>query len=96
MKNILLLIATALALSACNGEVTDFVKGAVPPNLNVPEEPVISSPPGPSAVKVSPGQMRASAVNAAAVANVTPTNQLMKSADISARVGISRNRVSNQ
>ena len=96
MKNVLILLTAALALSACNGEVTDFVKGAIPPNLNVPTEPVVASPPGPSAIKVSPGQMRASTTNGAAVANVTPTNQLMKSGDISARVGISRNRVSNQ
>jgi hypothetical protein len=98
MKNALRiqLVICALLLSACNGQVTDFVKGAIPDVALPGGGPSTSSPPGPSTVKVSPGQMRASATNGSVVANVTATNQVLKSADISAKVGISRNRVSTQ
>ena len=99
MKNLIVLTITlstwALFLSGCNAEVTEFVKGARPGNtIDSPDAGVISS--GPTAIKVSPGQLKATSAGAALVGNVTPTNTFMSSPGASARVGISRSRTSQQ
>lgn len=91
VTQILMVLAAPLALGACNKSVTDYVK-AVRPIFQTPQP----APNTDGTLKVSPGQMRASTTNGAVLANVTPTNQLLSSGDVSVRVGISRGRSAPQ
>ncbi len=86
-------LSGTFALAGCNASVTDFVKSATPSNIiNPPVVAVVSN--GPMALKVSPGQMKASATNGAVLGNVSPTNMILRSSDVTARVAISRSRTS--
>lgn len=81
-----------IVLSGCNSKVQDFVRGVKPelPTTDVPQEPNANV----GGMKVSPGQMRAASSDTAVVANATTTNRVLSSSDVSARVSISRTRVS--
>lgn len=89
---LLLGLSLATSLAGCNASVTDFVKGAVPGGANQPDAPLPAN--GPTQLKISPGQMRATGPGASMVGNVTPTQQFMTSPQVSARLGISRSRAS--
>lgn len=81
-----------LGLSGCDAALTDYVREARPGNtIETPGE-VISQ--GPTALKVSPGQMRASNGAVSVVGNVTATNKFMSSPEVSARMTINRSRTS--
>ena len=80
----------------CNGDITDFVKGVMPPGLDLPSLGDNSSKPG--SLKVSPGQYNGVATggNGAIRANVTTTDRMYTGGDISASLTINRTRVTPQ
>lgn len=92
LKFLFLMPLIGFVLSGCNSKVQDFVRGVKPelPTTDGPQEPNANI----GGIKVSPGQMRAASTDTAVVANVTTTNKVLSSSDISARVSISRTRVS--
>jgi hypothetical protein len=85
------LAALGLVMTGCNNPITDFVKDS----QKIPGEIAGGSlANGPTALKVSPGQLKAAGANSAALANVTATNQVLSSPGASGVFSISRSRSS--
>lgn len=91
MRNGSFLFLALLALSACNSQVTDFVKGGGEPSRSI-ASPIINEDDS-AALKVSPGSVVATSPAVTMQATVTVTKRTLSSAEVGAEVSLSRSRV---
>lgn len=86
---ILFVLSLAFMATACDKQVENYVKKALP-DAQTDDEIQSSSPIG---LKISPGRLEATSADVSMEANITPTRQIMTSPDVSASIGIGRIRV---
>jgi hypothetical protein len=95
--NLLFITAIGVTLVGCDASVTDFVKSARPSNIpapNIPTDPVNPISNGANQFKISPSKINSKSANASLTANITPTRQVLSSANVGIEVGINRSRAS--